>query len=82
MEDQKKITLKVTEKELALLRESVSYSVKSKHDKLLESCEGGYTENREPYPDGTIHIEAYKYEEYFDYENLAATLKSAGPLSF
>lgn len=73
----KNITLKLTEKELGLLKESVSWSCKNKHDRLLEACEGGYWAD-----DGYIHIEPSRYEEYFDYIELSRTLNDAGSLPF
>lgn len=71
------ITLKLTEKELDLLRESVSWSCKNKHDRLMEACEGGYVSN-----DGYLRIEQHRYEEYFDYLELSRTLRDAGSLPF
>lgn len=77
MEKQKTITLKLTERELNMLQESVGFSVKDKHDRLIEACEGGYDPD-----DETIHIDPYRYKEYFDYQNLAATLRNAELLPF
>lgn len=74
---EKTITLKLTEKELELLKESVSWSCKNKHDRLMEACEGGYGRS-----DGLIRIEQYRYEEYFDYLELSRTLMNAGSLPF
>ena len=74
MKNQKAITLKLTEKELSMLQESVGFSVKDKHDKLMEACEGGYYDDS---GDRMIRIDPSRYEEYFDYQNLAATLRNA-----
>lgn len=74
---EKTITLKLTEKELELLKESVSWSCKNKHDRLMEACEGGYDAD-----DESIRIDPYRYKEYFDYIELSRTLRDAGSLPF